>query len=57
MSQNKSELQWIEYRFSWVNKKKITSINPNNDDYKCFHYTAIVALDYKKIEKICKEYQ
>lgn len=30
-------------------KQKKTTINPINDDDKCFQYVAIVALNYEKI--------
>ena len=32
----------------WIKDKKST-INPKNDDYKCFQYTVTVALNYNKI--------
>ena len=33
----------------WIKKKKAT-INPKNEDDKCFQYTAPVALNYEKIK-------
>ena len=34
----------------WIKDKKST-INPKNDDYKCFQYAVTVALNYDKINK------
>ena len=36
---------------NWINKK--ATINPFNDDDKCFQYAATVALNDEKIEKNC----
>ena len=40
----------------WLKNKK-TTINPKNNDDKCFQYALTVALNYKKMKKILKEYQ
>ena len=41
----------------WLNNKKLT-INPKNNDYKCFQYALTVALNHKQIKKkILKVYQ
>ena len=40
----------------WLKNKKAT-INPKNDDDKCFHYASTVALNYKQTKDIQKEYQ
>ena len=34
----------------WINDKKST-INPKNNDYKCFQYAITVALNHDKINK------
>ena len=34
----------------WMKKKKAT-INPKNEDDKCFHYVAIVALNHEEIKR------
>ena len=34
----------------WIKNKKST-INPKNNDYKCFQYPATVALNHNKINK------
>ena len=34
----------------WIKNKKAT-INPNNNDNKCFQYALTVALNYEKIKK------
>ena len=45
------------YRVKWIKDKKST-INPKNNDYKCFQYAATLALNLHKInsyrERICK---
>ena len=41
---------------NWIKKKKAT-INPINDDDKCFQYPPAVKLIMKSMKKICKEYQ
>ena len=38
-------------------KKKKTTINPKNEDDKCFQYTVTVALNYGKLNRIQKEFQ
>ena len=56
----KSELWWIRYKFSLLDKSTKATINPtNNKDNKCFQYAATVALnlenskeDPQKITKI-----
>ena len=40
----------------WMKNKKAT-INPVNDDSKCFQYAATVALSHPKEQKIHKEYR
>ena len=40
----------------WLKNKKAT-INPKNNDDKCFQYALTVALNYQQIKKILKEYQ
>ena len=40
----------------WLKNKKAT-INPKNDDNKCFQYALTVALNYEQIKKEPKEYQ
>ena len=40
----------------WLKNKKAT-INPKNNDDKCFHYALTDALNRKQIKKILKEYQ
>ena len=52
MSKNKSESWWIIYRFCRLDKKlKKTTINPTNDNEKCFKYAATVTLNLEEIEK------
>ena len=45
------------YRVKWIKDKKST-INPKNNDYKCFQYAATLALNLHKVnsypERICK---
>ena len=36
--------------FKWLKNKKAT-INPKNNDDKCFQYAVIVALNYEKAKK------
>ena len=38
-------------------KKQKATINPENNDDKCFQYALTVALDYEQIIKSLKEYQ
>ena len=38
------------YWFSRLNKKKKGTINPTNDDDKCFQYAIAIALNHKKLE-------
>ena len=33
----------------WIKHKKAT-INPKNEDHKCFQHAATIALNYEKIE-------
>ena len=40
----------------WLKNKKAT-INPKNNDNKCFQYALTVALNYQNIKKILKEYK
>ena len=40
----------------WLKNKKAT-INPKNNDDKCFQYALTFALNYEQIKKILKEYQ
>ena len=40
----------------WLKNKNAT-INPKNNDDKCFQYALTVALSYQQIKKILKEYQ
>ena len=40
----------------WLKNKKAT-INPKNNDDKCFQYALTVALNNEQIKKILKEYQ
>ena len=40
----------------WIKNKKAT-INPKNNDSKCFKYAVTAALNYKKLEKIYREYR
>ena len=40
---------YIDYP-DWIKTKKVT-INPVNDDNKCFQYAATVALNYEEIGK------
>ena len=40
----------------WLQNNKVT-INPKNNDDKCFQYAITVALNYQNIKKIQKEYQ
>ena len=40
----------------WLKNKKAT-INPKENDDKCFQYVVVVALYHKQIKKILKEYQ
>ena len=40
----------------WLKSKKAT-INPKNNDGKCFQYALNVALNYQNIKKTLKEYQ
>ena len=40
----------------WLKNKKAT-INPKNNDDKCFQYALTVALNYEQIKKIFKEYK
>ena len=40
----------------WLKSKK-TTINPKNNDNKCFQYALTVALNHEQIKKILKEYQ
>ena len=35
----------------WIKKKKAT-INPKNEDDKCFQYAATVALNHEEIKRI-----
>ena len=37
----------------WIKKKKAT-INPKNEDDKCFQYAATVALNHEEIKRISK---
>ena len=39
------------YIFSQLDKNKKATINPINDDDKCFQYVATVALNHKELEK------
>ena len=43
--------RWIIYRFStkWLKNIKAT-INPKNNDGKCFQYAVTVALNYQNIK-------
>ena len=50
MSQNKSELWWLIYRFFQLDKDKKATINPINDD-NFFQYAATVELNYEKSRK------
>ena len=34
-----------------MDKKKKSTINPKNNDYKCFPYAVTVALNHEKINK------
>ena len=43
-------MRWITYRFSQMAKKKST-INPKNNDGKCFQYALTIALNYENIKK------
>ena len=38
-------------------KNKKATINPKNNDDKCFQYALTVALNYQNIKKTLKEYQ
>ena len=40
----------------WLKNKNAT-INPKNNDDKCFQYALTVALNYEQIKKILKQYQ
>ena len=40
----------------WLKHKKAT-MNPKNNDDKCFQYALTIALNYQNIKKILKEYQ
>ena len=40
----------------WLKNKKAT-INPKNNDDKCFQYALTLALNYEQLKKILKEYQ
>ena len=40
----------------WLKNEKKT-INPKNNEDKCFQYALIVALNYEQIKKTLKEYQ
>ena len=40
----------------WLRNKKAT-INPKNNDHKCFQYALTAALNYQSIKKICKKHQ
>ena len=44
----------IDPRSNWIKK---TTIDPFNDDDKCFQYAATVALNHEKIGKNWKEFQ
>ena len=44
----------LEYP-KWLKNKKAT-INPENNDDKCFQYTLTFALNYEQIKRIHKEY-
>ena len=37
------------YSPDWIKNKKVT-INPKNEDDKCFQYAATIALNYEEIE-------
>ena len=37
------------YSLDWI-KKKETTINPKNDDSKCFQHAATIASNHEKIE-------
>ena len=40
------------YRFSWLDKKQIKTINPiNKKDNKCFQYAVAVTLNHEEIKK------
>ena len=40
----------------WLKNKNAT-INPKNNDDKCFQYALTIALNYEQIKKNIKEYQ
>ena len=49
MQYNKSETQWIIYRFYWSDKKKTISLI--NDHDKCFQYDVTAELNHDEIGK------
>ena len=48
MSQNKSNLWWNIYRFSWLDKKQKSN---NNKDNKCLQYAVVAALNHGEMKK------
>ena len=57
MSKKNPKLQSIVYRFYWLDKKKKATINPRNNNDKCFRYVVTVALSHEGIVKTSKKYQ
>ena len=51
MSWNKSKSWWIIHRFSWLDKKQKTTINPiNKKDSKYFQYSVTFTLNYEELK-------
>ena len=52
MSQDKFQSFWIIYRFSWLDKKRIGTINLIiKKDNKCFQYAVTFAVNNEEIKK------
>ena len=52
MSEDKFQSFWIIYRFSWLDKKRIGTINLIiKKDNKCFQYAVTFAVNNEEIKK------
>ena len=51
MWKNWFETWCITHRLFWLDKNKKATINPENNDAKCFQYAVTVAINHEKIIK------
>ena len=52
MWKNRFETGGSDFNFSnWIKKKKTATVNPKNDNNKCFQYATTIKLNFEEIKK------